>query len=183
MKTSRLVSFVAFGAIYALGNIGGNYVGWYVILRWFEEANGAATVDPIWFHPVVLIALALSASIGQLWQQWHSVEGKWQWVVYTIMAADLAINSIGFYDLAMGGFTWPPVFPVFIFLAVLAIVPNIIAQGIATENLKALLSSEGSQRSSRNAKASRPTPPPDSILPATFKRRSNGSVALEYEEL
>lgn len=183
MRTSRVVSFIAFGAIYALGNIGGNYAGWTVILRWFEEANGSAQVDSVWFHPLVLFALALSPSIGQLWQQWHSVDGKWQWVVYSIMAADLAINTIGFYDLAMGGFTWPPVFPVFMFLAALAVVPNIVAQGIATDNLKVILSSKAEpQRDSKSSK-SRPMLPPDSILPSSLKRRSNGAVALEYEEM
>lgn len=182
MKTSRLIAFILFGAVYVLGNIGGNYAGWDVILRWFEEVNGAATVAPIWFHPVVMFALAILPSIGQWWGQWFSIDEKWQRVVHAIMAADLAINTIGFYDLAMGDFSWPPVFPVFIFLAAVAAVPNIVCQGIATENLKVLLNGEGSRRSSGNSKTARPAPPPDSILPATFKRRSNGSVALEYEE-
>lgn len=181
MKTSRLIAFILFGAVYVLGNIGGNYAGWDVILRWFEGVNGAATVAPIWFHPAVMLVLAILPSIGQWWGQWFSIDEKWQRAIHAIMAADLAINTIGFYDLAMGGFSWPPVFPVFIFLAAVAVVPNIVCQGIATENLKVLLGSEGSKKGNGDIKA-KPAPPPDSILPAAFKRRSNGSVALEYEE-
>jgi hypothetical protein len=185
MRYSRLLAFSLFAGVYALGNIGGNFYGWDVIFRWLEEANGIATIDPVWTHPLVLLALAIFASGGQLWREWFGVEDKWKWIIYVIMAADLGINTIGFYYLVMGTFSFPPVWGVFLFLAALAFIPNVVCQSLATINLKVLLSgSEGKQRS----KDKRPAMPPATIQPATFRaqqssRRSNGAIPLDVEEL
>lgn len=184
MSYSRLIAFVLFGSFFALGNIGGNYVGWDVILKWFESANGAATINPLFTNPLVLFALAILSSIGQWYREWHSVEDKWKWVIYLVMAADLGINTIGFYSLVMGTFTFPPVWSVFLFLAALAFIPNVVCQSLATVNLKVLLSgAENKQRS----KDKRPAMPPAKVQPAMFRaqssRRSNGSIPLDVEEL
>lgn len=187
MKTSRLIAFVLFGAVYVLGNIGGNYAGWGVILRWFEEANGAATVAPIWFHPVTLFVLALFPSGGQWYREWHSINDKWQWIIYLIMAGDLGINVVGFYSLAMGTFTFPPVWSVFLFLSIVAFIPNVLCQSLATVNLRVLLDNQTTR--SNNKSSNRPALPPNRVLPTMLRkdtsapRRSNGAIPTEVEEL
>lgn len=184
MSYSRLIAFVLFGSFFALGNIGGNYVGWDVILKWFESANGAATIDPLFTSPLVLFALAILSSVGQWWREWHGVEDKWKWAIYLVMAADLGINTIGFYYLVMRTFTFPPVWSVFLFLAALAFVPNVLCQSLATVNLKKLLDSTERKP---NGKGKRPAMPPAKVRPAMFQsqssRRSNGSIPLDVEEL
>lgn len=190
MRHSRLLAFLLFGFFYALGNIGGNWAGWEVILAWFESANGAKTIHPMLTHPLVLLCLAILPSVGQWFWEWVGVESKWKWAVLAVMACDWAINTVGFYYLAMGEFSLPPVMSVLIFLAVLALIPNILCQSLATLNLKKLL--DGSE-SRQNRKGGKPAPPPENIRsammrgkqeqPAQTARRTNGSIPLDIEEV
>jgi hypothetical protein len=176
MKVSKVIAFLFFAGFYALGNLGGNYVGWEVIFKWFDQANGAAKVDSAFTHPLVLFALAVAPSVGQWWRDWFGVKGRWEWTVYAIMAADLAINSAGFYFLAMGTFTFPPVWAIFAFLWGLAVIPNIVCQGIATKILKEIMEDVSNTRP-RNKAARAPETP--------VNRRANGSIPaqVQVEEL
>lgn len=193
MRYSRLLAFLLFGFFYALGNLGGNYAGWEVILKWFESANGSETISPVFTHPIVLLCFAILPSVGQWWSEWLGAEGKEKWVIYAIMAADLGINTIGFYYLIMGTFAFPPVWSVFVFLAVLAFIPNVVCQSLATTNLKRLLDGSERPRQNKQEKVKKPAPPPDSIRsammrgrqeePAQTTRRANGSIPLDIEEL
>jgi hypothetical protein len=189
VRYSRLLAFILFASFYALGNIGGNYYGWDVVFQWFEVANGAKAIDPTFTSPLVLLCLAILPSVGQWWREWLGAEGKEKWVIYAIMAADLGINTIGFYYLVMGEFTFPPVMSVFVFLSVLAFIPNVFCQSLATLNLKKLLA-ELEQQRARGGK--KPAMPPANVRPAMLQskrgeqalaRRTNGSIPLDIEEL
>lgn len=194
MRYSRLLAFLLFGFFYALGNIGGNYAGWDVIFKWFEVANGEkTTIDPMFTHPLVLLCLAILPSVGQWWSEWLGAEGKEKWIIYAIMAADLGINTIGFYYLVMGEFSFPPVWSVFVFLAVLAFIPNVFCQSLATTNLKILLGEPEQPRKDKKEKSKKPVMPPSTVRPTMLQgrrekpihtsRRTNGSIPLEIEEL
>lgn len=178
MKTrlSRVIAFSFFAGFYILGNLGGNYVGWEVIFKWFDQANGAARVDPIFTDPLVLFALAIAPSVGQWWRDWFGVKGRWEWTVYAIMAADLAINTAGFYFLAMGTFTFPPVWSIFAFLWGLAVIPNIVCQGIATKILKEILGTPPDSKP--NARTARAT---EKATEAPAPRRANGGIPVQVQ--
>lgn len=191
MKYSRLLAVVLFGTFYALGNIGGNYVGWEVIFKWFEVANGEQTIDPIFTNEFVLFCLAILPSVAQWWREWVGAEGKEKWAIYAIMAGDLGINTIGFYYLVMGTFSFPPEGSVFTFLAVLAFIPNVFCQSLATLNLKKLLEERQQERGSKQGK--KPAVPPTKVQPTMMQgryeepayttRRTNGSIPLDIEEV
>lgn len=182
MRKSRLLAVMIFGALWVLGNLGGNYAGWQTIFAWFESANGAATIDPIWTHPLVLCALAIAPSAAQWVREWFDMQDKWKWGIFTFMAADLGINTIGLYVLVMGKFTFPPVWPIFAFLAALAFIPNVFCQSLATLNLKELLKEQAAKPAKSPAKpvAKAELPLANDIVPAN--RRTNGSVPLQIED-
>lgn len=184
---SRVIAVIVFGGFWILGNVGGNYVGWEVIFKWFEVTNGDATIDPIWTHPLVFLALAIGASSGQLWRDWFGVEDKWKWGVYTVMALDLGINTIGLYYLVMRTFTFPPVWGMFIFLAGLAFIPNVGCQSLATHNLKKLLEENATKKPAKTPKPVMQKPEPKAELPIVgdivpAQRRTNGSIPMQVED-
>jgi hypothetical protein len=189
VRYSRLLAFILFASFYAMGNLGGNYAGWYVIFKWFEIANGEKAMDPLFTSPIVLLCLAILPSVGQWFREWFDIEDKWKWYIYVVMAADLGINTIGFYYLVMGEFAFPPVMSVFVFLSVLAFIPNVFCQSLATLNLKKLLAELEQQRAKGGKK---PAMPPANVRPAMMQskrgeqalaRRTNGSIPLDIEEL